>query len=70
MHGPFPFPQMRLPHQAGTVWGVARDGADQSIARRWGGDPRLRVARDETLVTKDATDPIIHKGYLAELADA
>jgi epsilon-lactone hydrolase len=24
----------------------------------------------ETLVTKDATDPLIHKGYLVELADA
>jgi epsilon-lactone hydrolase len=24
----------------------------------------------ETLVTKDATDPLIHKGYLTELADA
>jgi epsilon-lactone hydrolase len=48
-----------------------RDGGEKLPACAWLSSPWTDLAMTgDTLVTKDAADPLIHKAYLIELADA
>ncbi|VTZ51854.1 Acetyl-hydrolase [Methylocella tundrae] len=48
-----------------------RDAGEETPGCAWLVSPWTDLTMSgETLVTKEATDPIIHKGYLVELADA
>ena len=48
-----------------------RDSGEDGPACAWLASPWTDLTMSgETLVTKDAVDPLIHKGYLEELADA